>query len=89
MMSEQELFVFNARELRAARSLTRWIASGCHWAEGADNPVSSAAKAALGDRGAMVQLYRIAVGVADSYESDQITQGIAAEAARLWIGEDV
>lgn len=73
--------VFNARELRAARSLTRWIASGCNWAEGPHNPVSLAARDARGDYRSMVELYRIAVELADRCESAHITQGIARAAA--------
>jgi len=73
--------VFNRRELRAARSLTRWIASGCHWAEGPDNPISIAARAARADYRAMVELWRIASELAEHCGSEHITQGIAGAAA--------
>ena len=78
--------VFNARELQRARSLTRWIASGCHWAEGLDNPISIAARSARADYRAMIELWRIASELAMRCESDQITQGIAgaAAAAHFW-----
>ena len=81
--------IFNARELRAARNITRWVASGCNWAEGAQAPIALAAKEILSDKAAQVRAYRATIALADELGDWALTQSVCSAAyTSVLMGDD-
>lgn len=71
-------------ELGEAKRIARWLASGCHWADGPGrDELACAAQAMLGDDTAMLAVYRYARTLNEDlgeYAEDCFSQSICTAA---------
>lgn len=68
-------------ELREAQRIALWLAAGCAWADGpAREEIACAAQAMLGDKAAMLAVYRYAVALERELEQGNLSQSVCSAA---------